>query len=476
MIKKLFGQSVLFALGSHISKVVNIAMLPLITAFLTPMDYGVYGVVLAYMGLLSGFKTLGVGVLLVNSFYKKRDWKPYWKRYLGILIVNGLLFFLVAITFLFYFLPSEVTKNRILIILLITIPVVLFDNTIMLGSRLLQLRQDAKRVAIFSIVAGLVAIIVNYITIVIFKLGFIGWFISSAVSSFLSFLFYFKILYFKEKILPVFQIRLKFLKKSFKVSLPTIPHNYSSYLLNSSDRIVMEQLNVNIDKLGLYNLAYIFGGYIDIVGNAVGLAVGPYYNKLYAQKEMKYEYQARELTFFLQITFIVACALVSLWVRELFSVLIANESLQKAYSLSIIIIMGYSYRPLYWASGIKLMFNEKTNKLWRISFSAGVLNITLNFIFIPIYGVFAAAITTLFSLLTMALTPFMLKEYKSLSRIKLYPFLWVSLIILLTFFLFQLKDTAPSVKLIISIFLLLCYFFYVRYNWSKLNEIQYQTK
>src|SRR5690606_4627568 len=122
-----------------------------------------------------------------------------------------------------------------------------------------------------------------------------------------------------------------------------------------------------------------------------------YYTKLHAQKNEIADKAVKSLTFFLQVSFILLCVLISLWVKQIFNVLINNQELESAYAIAIIIIMGYAYRPIYWAAMSRVFFNEKTNKLWRVSFIAGVLNVVLNFIFIPLYGIYAAAITTLIS-------------------------------------------------------------------------------
>ena len=71
MLKKLLSHTILYALGPQVPKLANIILLPIITSHLTPLDYGIYGTIMAYNGLLMGVKSLGFDILLVNSFYKK---------------------------------------------------------------------------------------------------------------------------------------------------------------------------------------------------------------------------------------------------------------------------------------------------------------------------------------------------------------------------------------------------------------------
>ena len=66
MIKKLFTHTFLYAIGPQVPKLANLLVLPVITQYLTPLDYGVYGTLLAYSALIGGVKKLGFDVLLSN--------------------------------------------------------------------------------------------------------------------------------------------------------------------------------------------------------------------------------------------------------------------------------------------------------------------------------------------------------------------------------------------------------------------------
>ncbi|MFV0238230.1 MAG: lipopolysaccharide biosynthesis protein, partial [Flavobacteriales bacterium] len=60
MFKKLFTNSFIYGLGPQVPKVVSVLVLPFITEFLTPEDYGIYGIITAYMASLVAFSILGM--------------------------------------------------------------------------------------------------------------------------------------------------------------------------------------------------------------------------------------------------------------------------------------------------------------------------------------------------------------------------------------------------------------------------------
>ena len=220
----------------------------------------------------------------------------------------------------------------------------------------------------------------------------------------------------------------------------------------------MDQMNTSTEEIGKYNFAYGFGNYFSMFSMAIGLAIGPLLNqKLKDQKFTDY----RDVIFAIQLLFFAISFIVSLWCKEIFQILVNNDVLSSLYPLAIIIIMSYNYRPLYLAVSIRLLFYEKTNKLWRISFVAGILNLCLNIILIPVFGYKVAAITTFFALLFMGYSGFFLSVYKQLHKIKFYPLMWFALQLGLTALVFYLKDEGYILKSLISIFMITPFVFWV---------------
>ena len=121
----------------------------------------------------------------------------------------------------------------------------------------------------------------------------------------------------------------------------------------------------------------------------------------------------------------------------------------------------------------RLQFEEKTSELWKISFIAGILNIVLNIIFIPIFGIMAAAISTFIALLYMGFSGFYIKTYREVETVKYYPLIFASIIIGLTITVFYLKDMDLLFKGFISLLVLGSYFSYYlrkKMSFKILNE------
>jgi O-antigen/teichoic acid export membrane protein len=473
MFKKLFTHSFLYSVAPQIPSIASLALMPLLTKHLKLSDYGIYGIITSYLYFVIVLKDLGLGIVFVNTFFKyPKKWKIIWRLLHGHLIFWSFVFTLLFLIILYIAIPKEAMSNFNWIAAMYIFQIILFDNTNSIGNYFYRFSEKPAVIAIICIVTGFVSIFINYYCIVYLKLGYMSWFIASFASSLITFLIYIYPIYIKNKLIPIIKFRKDFIIQYLKVSLPMIPHNYSSYLLNSSDRVVLDLYKVDKDKIGYYNIAYQFANYFETFGSAIGMAVGPFYTKLYTKSTEKALQDERRLTFFLMSGFIIATFIASLWLREIFNLLISKAELRNTYDIGIIVMMGYAYRPMYWSVGIKLSTLGGTSSLWKISAIAGFINVVLNIIFVPYYGIYAAAINTFISLMYIGFSGYYLKSYRKLKNINHFPFLWLISIILISLSAFLLKDVIITVKGLITLFVLTVFGILVRKYWNELRDIE----
>lgn len=452
MLKKLFSHSLIYSLAPQAPKIASLLLLPITTKHLTAADFGIYGVITSYLFFLSAAKDMGFGVVYVNTFYKHpHRWRIVWRMLHGHLILWSLIYAVLLLALLWVAMPSGTMHRFGEIALLVTIPALLFDNTNSIASYYFRFSQKPMFIATVSVITGVTAVVVTYYCIVTLGLGYMSWFIATFASSMLMFLLYAYPVYGKLKLWPIIRFRKKFILPHLKVALPMVPHNYSSYLLNSSDRVVMDLYKVKTNDIGVYNIAYTFGNYFETFGEAVGMATGPFFSKLYTSKHERAHNDQRNLTFFLMSIFLATAFLVSVWMKEIFLLLLNNPDLESAYPIGILIIMGYAYRPMYWSAGIKLSIFEKTSLLWKISLVGGLVNIVLNVIFVPFFGIYAAAISTLLSLLYIGFSGYYFKSYKKLPGLNHYPAYWLCAILVLTGCAYLLKDVPVIYKIALTV-------------------------
>lgn len=132
--------------------------------------------------------------------------------------------------------------------------------------------------------------------------------------------------------------------------------------------------------------------------------------------------------------------------------------------------MSYNYRPMYIGAMSKLFYSEKTNLAWRISFIAGVSNIVLNLIFIPMLGFEAAAFTTFASLMYLGFSGHFIRKIKELQNVSYYPLFWLCIILLSTVIAYFVVDINVISKLVISVIVLLFVSYCLLYFKSNFAE------
>ncbi|MEM8890632.1 MAG: lipopolysaccharide biosynthesis protein [Bacteroidota bacterium] len=456
MIKKILSNSAVYGLAPQIPQVANILILPIITQDLSRLDYGVAGIIYSYLAALSAIHLLGTKIVLSNGFYHyRKQYKWLWRQMHGFISLWSLFYAFLMGVIIYWVVPEEAVENRWAIVLMHTIPSALLNATTEYGILHHQVAQKPGPIAFQMIVVGFITIGINLWLISFEKMGYMGWFWSRFIGSVLSFLFFSYFLYYKLKLLPIFNFKWRLIKDKMKVAFPMIPHYYGSYLLTSSDRIVMDLYQVNIQKIGIYNLAGNFGNYFNAFADGTGMATGPVIYEYFRNLKRRHAFKlSRDLIFIWQAGMMLFSFLVCLWFKEIFSILINNPDLQDAYSLAIIMIMGFNYRPLYSGFAVKLFYYEKAGRIWLVSFGAGILNVVLNIIFIPIYGIEAAAITTFVAFLFLGLAGFFIKEYREMNDVNYFPFHWLIGIIIATVIVYFLKDIFWLYKIGISLFLL----------------------
>ncbi len=436
-------------------RIAGVLALPIITPFLTTTDYGVAGVVTAYVTVLGVVQSLGLSVVMVNAYVKHPTrYKWVWRQVGGLLSLWTLLFGLIFFAVLYFAIPQEADEDRLQIALLFTVPTMLFTTAEVQSNLYYQLAQKPLWFAVRSVLAGMVAVGVNIYAIAYLRLGYMGWFYGNFFGLALAFIFSAYTTYYSLKLWPVFRVNLKQMREYLKVSLPVLPHYFASSMLITSDRLVLSAVKVPVPQIGLYSLAAIFGSYFNQLSVAVSEAANPFYLQMLSRNNERYRLAARDLTFGLGAVFLVATFTGSIWMKEIFQLLLRNQQLQVAYPIAVLLLMGYNFRPFYIVVNNLLLYQERTNQLWRISVAAVVGNIILSLLFVPVFGYKAAAFTTFAALMYMGYAGLWLKEFSLRSGARYYPFRWLSVHLLFTVLAYYGVELSVGWKLALTIFVL----------------------
>lgn len=196
-----------------------------------------------------------------------------------------------------------------------------------------------------------------------------------------------------------------------------IPHYYSVFMINTFNRIVMDNSAISIGKIGEFNMAQQFSNVFESAISAMEKAITP---MCMIELKNNNAIKLKKITYiFIQITF-SATFLFTLWSKDIFQILINNQTLANTYPIASLLILSLNYRPIYITATNVYFFNMKTKDILYITFGAGILAVIGNIIFIPIWGIWGAAIVTYIAFTYQGYAGFFMRVYKTYSNIS-YP-------------------------------------------------------
>ncbi len=190
----------------------------------------------------------------------------------------------------------------------------------------------------------------------------------------------------------------KFWKYNFLFNIPLIPHYLSNYVLNQSDRLMISRM-VGTAQAAYYSVAYTIATMMNLVVTAINNALTPFiYQSINSGKTDEIKKTTKPV--FLMMA--VLCVITMTFAPELITIFAGNRYSEAIYVVPPIAASVYFIFLYSMFSTIEYYYQKTARIAIATSISAGV-NIILNYIFIRIFGYYAAGYTTLISYMMLAL-------------------------------------------------------------------------
>lgn len=388
--RKIFKDTLIYTILPKIYVFANLLVTPIISPYLSLNDFGIYGLIMAYLNVFQIVINLGQNVVMQNAFFEyRKNYILIWRRSFGLMILAGVLFAGVFSGIIFLTLAPKLGGNAWLVCALCSFYLI-FSPIETIAVNYYVLHERSFPYAICSTIVGSVSVLINLVAIRYFHLGYLGWIIVMPVSTVVMYLYYSRRFFVKEKIFPVFRLSASFLKKDLKVGAPLIPHQLSLYILGTSDRLLLEYFGVSTAQIGFYSQGYNLASYGNVFVSGIFQAVARKLQEGFRGEEERHRR-------FIRKSMLTICALTggvlflaALWMKEIFRFLYRKPELQQAYPVAILVTCSYMFWTIYTFFVYPLSIRNKTLSISRISVLAAVFNVVLNILLIPRYGIWAA--------------------------------------------------------------------------------------
>lgn len=357
--------------------------MPIFTRLLSVAEIGKFNSLTSWLSILSIVVTLN----LIQSIYLGRfDFKEEYDEFVSTVAMLGMFsaaaFYLICFPFrssLANLLGLEEYAFDIMCINLIfcQIPNVLVAKY--------RAELEYKKSVIISLGCSILVVAASLTCTILFqdklKGRIIGLYVAQSVIYFLIFVF----LVYKRG-----SFKGKYCKYALTICLPLIIHNLAGNLMHSSDRIMIERMD-SAESAGFYGVAYSCAMVTNLLRNSMNSAWDPWvYEKINQGKTDT----IKKTSYLYLISFSFICLGIIALAPEVLLIMGGEPYLTAKYVVPPV-VAAYMFTMVYSLyAGIE-QYYRKQKFFATVTTICAVLNIILNYIFIPIYGYIAAAYTTL---------------------------------------------------------------------------------
>ena len=408
----LFKSTFIYVLTEIINKAVPFLLLPILTVYLSPSDYGIVATYGAFTAILAVFIHLSlVGAVNVNFFkFSKEHLKIYIANVLLIIFISALIIF--SLIYLFQgqlSLKLEIPSVWLFVGLFITLAQ--FLTTLNLG--LWQVEQQPRSFGIYQIALMLTNTSMVLILVIGFGMGWRGQLIGQAIATVLFALLSFRFIYRRGYL--QFTFHKGYIKDALKFGVPLIPHALSGWFRTGVDRIFLTTF-IGSSATGIYSVGYQFGMIIGILAVAFNQAYSPYLYRKLNNITLNDKLKLVQFTYAYFVGILLFAGAISLfmpWVITHF----LNERYLDSKEIIPWIAFGYAFQGMYFMIVNYIFYEKRTYMLAFATFGSGIIHVILSYTFIHMYGVIGVAYATTLSFFIMFIMVWILSS-------RIYPMPW----------------------------------------------------
>lgn len=392
-VKHTFRHTLIYSLGNISTKLIGVILLPLYFQKITPHDYGIFGILEATIFLLTQGLAMGLpnAVMRFLNIEKYQDHKN--TTFFTLSIFTGI----VALVFwMIGQLSSAWLGSRfeepLLFEFLFRLTFSIIALRILNNLFLSQLRAEDKSItfAILNILKLTLILSLNIYFIANQNLGIKGIMLAYIIGDgfMLVLLLPMVIKYLK----PTFDR--KILNAALAFGFPLIFGGMAHMFLNIGNRYILKYL-ISYEEVGYFGMAYKIAGVINVLLiQSFQMGLLPLAYRLYGQPGDK-RYYMKMMTYFMFVLFFCSLGLVFFFEDALR--LFADETSEYWQALPVIplLVLGFVMSGAKIPINVGLVVKGKTKMIAWNTVGAVIINIAFNFILIPHFRMYGAALANL---------------------------------------------------------------------------------
>lgn len=410
-LKQTGKQALVYSLGNISAKLIGFILLPLYTSYLTTEEYGI----LAILEITSTFMVAVLSFKLSTAMMRWCSNEKSIEKTKSILFTTYTTALVILVLLNLVLQPMTTNLSNLFfdvsdfrnyfVILIISAS---FEILNLFSLDLIRLKERPRFFVTISIIRVAVILGLNIYFIKYMGLGVVGIILSQMIGNILLTIITLPFL--------VKNMALKFetseLKPMLKYSVPLVFSTISMMLLTMGDRFLIKYY-LNYSEVGIYSLGYKLASVMNVlVIQSFQTGFLPIAYKNYDKPDAQ-RFFSKTLTYYSFI--LVICGLgLSLYAEEVIFLFSRNEDFNIAYTVVPFIALAFVFKGIQYVYSLGLHFVKKTKYNASIVLVAAIINIGLNIVLIPSYGIYGASIATIITwvLMSTAFYKFSYRFYK----------------------------------------------------------------
>lgn len=383
----LLKNTIIYSLGRVLPQAVNFILLPIYSEYLSPTQYGIIESMVVFSTILTVIFSFATERSMFRIYYDYKDEKER-KKFVGnttILITISATFFLGLIFLLHKPISkiySEIPFNPYFLYAILTAYATTFAY---IPQTLFQVKEKAFAFFIISIIVFLLEILLTIHFVIIIKEEALGLLKAKLIANVLMLPLYLYIIKRESS----FQIDRAIIKNIFLFSLPMMPILLTSWVMNMSNRIFIENY-FTLQEVGIFSMASKLSSVVTILLGALFTAYNPMFYRLASNEDqLMAKNKIQELNQLLVGAILMVSFVVVLFSKEV--VFILNSRYQEAVLYIPILVLANAVNYLAGIYSLMIYQNKKSGIIMYIYIIGAIFSIIFNYILVPQFGAFGAS-------------------------------------------------------------------------------------
>jgi O-antigen/teichoic acid export membrane protein len=389
-LKNILRHGSIYMVGIILGRIVGFLMIPVYTSYLTPADYGTLSLLGLTIDIVATIFGLGMASAVVRT-YQKFEEEPTKRQVISSALLGSITVMALITTTALLLSPqlSQLifSSDANAGFFRLTFLGMFLASGIEIPMIFLRIKLKSGNYVGISLLKLTLQLSLNLWFLVGLGLGINGILYSTVISGTV-FATYLTISTLRQ---VGFAFDLSKYVEMLRFGMPIIVSDISSFMLTYSDRYFLNYFT-DLTTVGIYSMAYTFGMILSMIVNGPFMSIWGTEMFKYGKQEDGKPIFAKVLIYYLLVSLTV-CLGLSLLTRDVLRI-VANQSFWSAYKYVPLICLSYVLNGALYIAGSGILLAGRTKYRAYSTATAMIANLALNFLLIPTFGAWGAAIAT----------------------------------------------------------------------------------